>query len=118
MAKASLDRHSKSSEVFRLDSSGLSQRQIAGRLGITRSMVQRILEKSDPVGSVGPDVSKFRADMREVIDLADGDLSLLRGYARVEEQFNDQHGLKGMKRVLMATLALMMAEGALVNGRR
>jgi hypothetical protein len=56
--------------------------------------------------------------MREVIDLADGDLSLLRGYARVEEQFNDQHGLKGMKRVLMATLALMMAEGALVNGRR
>ena len=117
MAKTSLGRDSKAGEVFRLRSAGLSQRQIASQLGITRSMVQRILEKSGPDGSVGSDAdeSRFRADMREVIDLAAGDESLLRGYVKVEERFNAEHGLTGAERVQMATLALMMAEGALVN---
>lgn len=116
MSNASNQRKSVDSEVRRLDAAGMSQRLIAARLGISRPMVQRVLREPDPLPVSSGEVEKFRADMREAIALADGNLSQLRELVKVEEHFSDQCGLTGVKRVQLATLHVVMIEGAKANG--
>ena len=119
VASTSIDRDRKASEVRRLAAAGLSQRQIASRLGVTRPMVQRILASSDPVRtSADPDVDEFRREVTEVATEAFQDrnldaLKILEGY---ESQFNDEYCLAGNRAVKIAKLRRMMLEGILANG--
>ena len=118
MATTSVERDRKASEVRRLNAAGLSQRQIAARLGVTRPMVQRILASSDPVGTAGdPDVDDFRREAGEIAAEAFQDrnmdaLKILEGY---ESQFNDEYELRPPKAVQVAKLRRMILEGILAN---
>ena len=119
MAKTSVERDQVDFEVRRLANAGVSQRQIASRLGITRPMVQRILAKPDQrKDSVSdPEVASFRSEVTEAADtaFANGDLSQLQLLEECESEFNAEHGLQRPRAVQAAKLRRMMLKGALRN---
>jgi transcriptional regulator with XRE-family HTH domain len=128
MASTSTVRDRYSSEVLRLHGAGLSQRQIAARVGITRPMVQRIVNSADPSELSGSDdeVSEFRRELLEALDAlwAENGNSFIKGGAVIpmlyrlenaETAFNAEYGLTGNHAVKAAKLRRMMAEGFL-NG--
>lgn len=86
MAVTSVTRDQKSAEVMRLHAAGLSQRAIAARVGISRPMVQRILDSSDPLAVAGleDDPDGVIAEFDEMSDAAAADGSL-DAYRRLHE---------------------------------
>jgi transcriptional regulator with XRE-family HTH domain len=117
MAVTSVIRDKNASDVWRLHDAGLSQRQIAERLRISRPMVQRILSVDDPIQyAASGDVAEFRAELLTALDQADGDLVFLRRLEAAEARFNAEYGLTGRGMVKAAQLRRMMAEGY-VHGR-
>jgi hypothetical protein len=129
MASTSADRDRNAREVRRLSAAGLSQRQIADRLNITRPMVQRILVSSDPAelnGSDDSDVDEFRGEVLAELRgtgtwrgqlhsfLLDGEVDpLLYQIEAAEVRFNSEYELTGRRAVKAAKLARMMGEGEL-----
>ena len=55
MAVTSVQRDHNTADVMRLHASGVSQRAIASRLGISRPMVQRIIDSADDYPVIGSD---------------------------------------------------------------
>lgn len=55
MASTSVTRDQNEAEVLRLHASGMPQRAIATRLGVSRPMVQRIINSSDGILPAGSD---------------------------------------------------------------
>jgi transcriptional regulator with XRE-family HTH domain len=112
VAKTSVSRDKNASEVLRLHDAGLSQRQIAARLGVSRSMVVRILDSGEPVqpAAYNPDVASFRAELLTALDQA-GDIAVVRQLEAYERQFNAEYGLSGAGAVKAARLRRMMFEG-------
>jgi transposase len=127
MASTSVKRDHNASEVVRLDAAGLSQRQIASRLGISRPMVQRILDSYDPGSSNGSDeeVSEFRKSLLDALDevwagnrdsfiTRDGVVDpMLYRLEAAESAFNAEYGLTGRNAIKAAKLRRMMAEGCI-----
>jgi transcriptional regulator with XRE-family HTH domain len=121
MAVTSGDRDRNAAEVRRLHAAGMSQRQIAQRLNISRPMVQRILETSDPVALNGSDEAELRADMRRELDAiwAENGGSFVRGNQvdpRVIELEKTEDYMRsiGAADIKSARLARMMAQGELL----
>lgn len=124
MAKTSAARDRKSAEVRRLAAAGVSQRQIAARLGISRPMVQRILDSYDPAGVDESEVADFRRELIESLDavwVTNGRSFLCGGVVdpmlyrleAAENAFNAEYGLFGARAVQAARLRRMIAEGCL-----
>jgi transcriptional regulator with XRE-family HTH domain len=121
MAVTSGDRDRNAAEVRRLHAAGMSQRQIAQRLNISRPMVQRILETSDPVALNGSDEAELRAEMRRELDAiwAENGGSFVHGNAvdpRVIELEKTEDYMRsiGAADIKSARLARMMAQGELL----
>jgi len=119
MAKTSVERDRVEPDVRRMDAEGLSQYQIATRLGISRPMVQRILATPDQRHGVAsdPDIASFRSEVTDVARIAfeDGDIDQLRLLEECETEFNAGYGLSAPNAVQAAKLRRMMLEDALRN---
>jgi len=126
MATTSVKRDQNTAEVWRLHAAGLSQRQIASRLHITRPMVQRILDSADDRPSIGSDdeVSEFRSELSDALVavwegnrgswISNGVVDpMLYRLEAAENRFNSEYGLSGNRGVKAVKLRRMMAEGEL-----
>jgi transcriptional regulator with XRE-family HTH domain len=121
MAATSVKRDQNTVEVMRLHAAGLSQRQIATRVGISRPMVQRILDSADEMPFSGSDEAELRSEIRQELDtiFRENGKSFVRGTTvdpRVImlEETEDYMRANGVADIKSAKLARMMAQGELL----
>jgi transcriptional regulator with XRE-family HTH domain len=121
MAATSVKRDKNTVEVMRLHAAGLSQRQIAARVGISRPMVQRILDSADPDTFNGSDEDELRREIRQTLDIiwSENGGSFVCGNQvdpRVIEleRTEDYMRVNGIADIKSARLACMMAQGELL----